>query len=180
MKPIALKDTKPNIELRALEPEDIDLLYKWENDKDIWQVSNTVTPFSRFVLTKYIESAHLDIYQTRQLRLMIDSFEGGETKTVGAIDLFDFEPLHSRAGIGILIAESEDRNRGYAGATLNMLLNYLKDVLHLHQVYCNILVNNTVSIALFKKHGFSVVGTKKDWINGSAGYIDEILFQKIL
>ncbi len=174
-----MEEIKSRIELRALEPEDIDLLYRWENNKDIWQVSNTVAPFSRFVLTKYIESAHLDIYQTRQLRLMIDSVEENSIKTVGAIDLFDFEPLHNRAGVGILIAELENRNRGYASSSLKVLLNYVKDVLHLHQIYCNIMTSNSISLALFKKHGFELIGIKKDWIKVPDGYIDEMILQKI-
>ncbi len=60
------------IVLRAPEPGDLNLLYKWENDPGIWQVSNTITPFSKYILEKYIETAHMDIYQVKQLRLMID------------------------------------------------------------------------------------------------------------
>src|ERR1043166_7160915 len=97
------------ISLRALEPSDIDLLYQWENDTDSWLVSNTTTPFSRFVLEQYIATAHLDIYTSKQLRLMVCN---PENKAVGCIDLFDFEPLHLRAGIGILIADVTERRKG--------------------------------------------------------------------
>ena len=44
------------IRLRALEPEDLECLYKWENDMDLWEVSDTLTPFSLFTLKKYIET----------------------------------------------------------------------------------------------------------------------------
>ena len=99
------------IQLRAPEPEDLECLYRWENDTEIWQVSNTLTPFSRYILKNYIESAHLDIYETRQLRFMIDALSNGSEakKTIGTIDLFDFEPYHNRAGIGILIGEVSER-----------------------------------------------------------------------
>ena len=60
------------IRLRALEPEDLECLYQWENDMDLWEVSDTLTPFSLFTLKKYIETCHLDIYTTKQLRLMIE------------------------------------------------------------------------------------------------------------
>ena len=60
-----------NILIRALEPEDLEYLYKWENDMDLWDVSDTLTPFSHFTLKKYIENAHVDIYTSKQLRLMI-------------------------------------------------------------------------------------------------------------
>ena len=28
--------------LRALEPEDLELLYRWENDSELWEVGNTL------------------------------------------------------------------------------------------------------------------------------------------
>ena len=60
-----------HIFLRAIEPSDIELIYEWENDIENWIVSNTQTPFSRFVLEQYITSAHEDIYTAKQLRLII-------------------------------------------------------------------------------------------------------------
>ena len=41
-----------NILIRALEPEDLEYLYKWENNMDLWDVSDTLTPFSHFALKK--------------------------------------------------------------------------------------------------------------------------------
>ena len=81
------------VQLRAPEPEDLECLYQWENDTEIWRVSNTIAPFSRFVLKQYIESAHLDIYETRQVRFMIGLNNNIDpAKTIGTIDLFDFDP----------------------------------------------------------------------------------------
>jgi diamine N-acetyltransferase len=170
-------DIPNKVILRALEPEDIDLLYQWENNSEIWHLSNTITPFSRYILKKYIESSHQDIYQTRQLRLMIDVNENGVNKTVGAIDLFDFEPQHLRVGIGVLIGDYEERGKGYADKALKALLEYVFNVLQLNQVYCNILTSNTISLNLFKKHGFEVIGTKKKWIKTSDGFADEEILQ---
>ncbi|MBN1116269.1 MAG: GNAT family N-acetyltransferase [Bacteroidales bacterium] len=173
-------ENKLNIKLRAVEPEDIDLLFQWENNQEIWHLSNTITPFSRHILTKYIETAHLDIFQTRQLRLMIDVLESGQNpRTVGAIDLFEFEPFHLRAGIGILISNTLDRNKGYASAALQSLIEYTFKTLHLNQLYCNIGTDNILSIKLFKKHGFTEVGIKKKWNKTLAGYTDEMMLQLI-
>ena len=58
--------------LRALEPNDIEPIYKWENDSSIWQLSNTFAPFSKYVITQFIENSHQDIFQLKQLRLMIE------------------------------------------------------------------------------------------------------------
>lgn len=170
--------------LRAIEPEDIDLLYTWENDTRFWKVSNTLVPFSRHVLKQYLDTAHLDIYTNRQLRLFIDELPTSsndlkQPTAIGCIDLFDFDPYHLRAGIGILIANEHDRRKGYASEALELLVNYCFDHLHLHQLYCNITVTNEASILLFKKHGFEITGVKKHWIREGTSYVDEFSLQLI-
>lgn len=169
-----------NIQLRALEPEDIDLLYKWENDQSIWHLSNTLAPFSRYILTKYIETAHQDIYQAKQLRLMIDlKTKDQETTTIGTIDLFDFDPYNLRAGVGILIGNSAYRGKGYATQALKALIDYAFKILHLNQLYCNINEDNEQSLKLFQNLGFQVCGRKKLWNRISEGYVDEFMLQLI-
>lgn len=164
------------ISLRALEPEDVDRLYLWENDEEIWTISHTLAPFSKHTLSLYIQNADKDIYESRQLRMMIDNLDGA---TVGAIDLFDFDPYHSRVGIGILIHKKEDRSKGYAMAALNLMIRYCFEKLSLHQIYANILFDNDISISLFKKAGFVISGTKKDWILESGHWKDEHLLQLV-
>jgi len=165
------------IELRPLEPDDIDLLYQWENNIEIWQVSNTKTPFSKHILAQYLNEAAKDIYETRQLRLII---QNEKLKAVGAIDLFDFEPYHLRAGVGILIHNKTDRNKGYATDAIKALSNYSFEILGLKQLYTNITTDNIKSIQLFEKAGFEKVGIKKDWIKTVSGWKDEALLQKML
>ena len=164
------------VSLRAIEPEDIDILYQWENDTENWNVSNTQTPFSRFVLEQYIATAHQDIYNVKQLRLIIcDS----ANKPVGCIDLFDFEPNHLRAGIGILIAEKSDRKKGYASEALEILIEYCFLSLNLHQLFCNIGIDNEASVLLFQKHGFQITGIKKQWLREGTAFKDELMLQRV-
>lgn len=165
------------IRFRALEPEDINLLYFWENNEEIWEVSNTYEPFSKYVLTQYIKESQRDIYETKQVRMIIETLKG---KAVGAIDLFDFDPFHFRAGVGILIHDIKDRKLGYATDALQLLCTYASNHLRLHQLYANISVDNLVSIQLFKKNGFELTGTKKDWRRTLDGWKSELFFQKIL
>jgi diamine N-acetyltransferase len=165
------------ISLRALEPEDLELLYEWENNLSYWIISNTVVPFSKYTLKRYLENSHKNIYETGQLRLMIDHIP--DNTTIGTIDIFDFDPFHKRAGLGILIAKEDYRRKGYASMALKCLVNYCFRTLQLHQIYCNILANNCESMDLFKKAGFVQSGIKKDWIKTSDGYLDEYIFQLI-
>lgn len=172
-----MKLTGTSIFLRALEPADIDILYKWENDPENWVVSNTQTPYSRFVLEQYLASAHQDIYSVKQLRLMICSVN--DSRPLGAIDLFDFDPHNQRAGIGILIAEKDDRRKGYATEALEIIIQYGFEVLNVKQLYCNITADNESSITLFQKLGFETSGNKKLWIREGGVFKDEFILQKI-
>lgn len=165
-----------HIYLRALEPEDIELLYTIENDSTFWEVSNTQTPYSKHLLTQYLANAHLDIYEAKQLRLVIT--ETKNNKAVGIIDLFDFNPQHKRAGIGILLIESE-QSKGYASEALKLLIDYSFNQLDLHQLFANITTDNHKSLQLFKKYHFTEVGVKKEWIYTNGVYKDELLFQLI-
>lgn len=165
--------------LRALEPQDIDVMYGWENDTDLWRVSGTMAPFSRHSLMHFIEEQQYDIYASRQQRLVIEADVDGEARAVGAIDLFDFDPQNLRAGVGIVIS-AEYRKSGYAKDALCTLATYAKDVLHMHQLWCSIGADNDASIRLFRGAGFVECGCRREWILTADGAIDEILMQKIL
>ena len=107
-----------NIYLRALEPNDLEFVYSIENDESIWEVSNTQTPYSRFLIRQYLENAHQDIYEAKQLRLAI--CKNQDFSAIGLIDLFDFDPKNNRAGIGILIKDSNNRNSGIGSESLDL------------------------------------------------------------
>ncbi len=166
-----------SISLRALEPYDIETLYEWENSTDLWRISSTSVPISKHQLELFVQESSLGIYETKQLRLMIESNEN--KKAVGCIDLFDFEAFHKRAGIGILIFDTRDRQKGVAFEALTLLIDYAFNFLELHQLYCNILIDNQASINLFKKAGFSIVAQKKEWFWTGKTWKDEYFLQKL-
>ena len=161
--------------LRALEPEDLELMYGWENDMQVWRVSGTVAPFSRHVLSRLIEEQQCDIYATRQMRLVIEH----DGQAVGAVDLFEFDPHNRRAGVGIIV-DSQHRAQGLGHDALKALEQYARQTLHLHQLWCSVPVDNEASLKLFRKAGYVECGLRREWILTSDGALDEILMQKIL
>ena len=165
------------IKLRALEPEDVDVLYRWENDTNVWRVSGTVAPFSKFILRRFIDEQRYDIYETRQMRLVIEAKQSH--RAVGTIDLFDIDPYNRRAGVGIMIYDKDDEGQGYASSALQALIRYSFQILGLNQLYCNVLSNNTRSLNLFKSKDFSVVGLKREWVLTTTDWLDEYMLQLI-
>lgn len=166
-----------HIYLRALEPEDLEFVYQLENDESVWEISQTQTPYSRFLIRQYLDNAQQDIYEAKQLRLAIcknDSFQA-----IGLIDLFDFDPKNKRAGIGILIQNEENRLKGFGRQALELLIHFAFERLDVHQLYANIATTNEASIALFTTFGFECVGIKKEWNFQNGSYSDEAVYQLI-
>lgn len=171
-----MPDTPCNIRLRALEPSDLEVLYIWENDPDVWRVSGTLSPISRERLAHFIEEQSYDIYTTRQMRLIIEA----EGMIVGSLDIFDFDPQHRRLGIGILIYEDDYRRKGYAKEVITEVVKYGRNTLDLKQIWATIAVDNIASIALFESCGFTKCAHRKEWLNRGGEFIDELEYQLIL
>ncbi len=163
-----------HIYLRALEPEDLEFIHTIENDESIWEISNTITPYSKFLIKQYIEHSHKDIFEVKQLRLVISNYDDA---ALGMIDLFDFDFKNGRAGVGILVKESKDRQLGYGREALKLLIDYSFTHLALHQLYCNISEDNMASIKLFESQGFVKIGLKKDWNYIDGDFKNEYLYQ---
>ena len=163
------------IKLRAIEPEDLDLLYRIENDMELWNVGTTNVPYSRYLLHDYVANAKNDIYTDRQVRMMVENSEG---QIVGVVDLVSFDPANCRAEIGLIILNSY-RRQGYGTAVLNQILDYALRILHLHQLYAYIDIDNYSSLQLFKKAGFVVVSEIKDWLYDGAKFRNSMLVQYV-
>ena len=164
------------IRLRAPEPEDIDKLYAWENDTALWEYGSAIVPFSRFTLEQYLIASKQDIYVDKQLRLMVELNESGEV--IGTADLYDFDPFHRRAGVGILI-DQKQRNRGYGLQVLLLLENYAFDFLSLRQLYAFVPEKNLASMQLFRKAEYIPTGILKEWLSAGDRFEHVQVWQKI-
>jgi diamine N-acetyltransferase len=164
------------IHLRALEPSDLDFLFALENDQRLWSISNTLVPFSKFTLKQYISNANEDIFTAKQQRFVISN---SNHQPLGLIDLYDFDPLHHRAGVGLVIDESH-RGNGLGNKALVLIEALAFQRLQLHQLYAGVGEDNTASLNLFKESGYRECGLKEDWNYHNNSYHNEVVFQKIV
>ena len=163
------------IKLRAIEPEDLDLLYCIENDVELWNVGTSNVPYSRYLLHDYVANAKSDIYSDRQVRMIVENSDGD---VVGVVDLVNFDPSNLRAEVGLIILNSY-RRQGYGIAVIEQILDYALHILHLHQLYAYVGVDNKPSFQLFKKSGFLVAAEIKDWLFDGVEFSDSVLFQYV-
>ena len=171
-----MTDILPTIHLRAIEPEDLDVLYTIENDTKVWNVSTTNVPYSRYVLYDYVANAKNDIYADKQVRMMI---EDEHHNVVGIVDIINFDPKNMRAEVGIVITQ-DYRNKGYALATITRIKAYAANILHLHQLYACITKDNERSLALFEKSGFIKSNELKEWLFDGKKSHNALLMQLFL
>ena len=166
---------EPTIRLRAIEPEDLDLLYRIENDVRLWNVGTSNVPYSRYTLHDYVANASDDIYVDRQVRMMIEN-ENGEV--VGIVDIVNFDPANRRAEVGLIIL-SAHRRQGYAASTLRQISDYALKVLHLHQLFAFVDVRNDASLCLFQKMGYQASVVIRDWLYDGTEYSDAKMMQLV-
>lgn len=164
------------LKLRAPEPEDLDLLYKWENDTTIWENGASIVPYSRYSIKQYLTDYKHDIYIDKQLRLMISLKE--TNKAIGTVDLYDYDPFHGRAGVGILI-DHNLRQKGYGLQALSILEEYAFRFLHINQLYAIIPEKNSNSVRLFSKADYRQTGLLEKWIFSDGSFYDAFVMQKI-
>ncbi|MBQ8047480.1 MAG: GNAT family N-acetyltransferase [Prevotella sp.] len=165
-----------SVRLRAIEPEDLELLYTIENDPSLWHVGSATVPYSRYAINDFILHATGDIFADRQVRLMV---EAGDLGVVGMADLTSFEPLHMRAEVGIVILQ-QYRHCGYATEALRQLCIYATERLHLHQLYAVVNVENRFAEEAFVSSGFQKTATLRQWIFDGTSYQDAHLLQTFL
>lgn len=167
--------TGEKVTLREMCDDDLELILDWENRPELDYLGDEHAPLTEAQISNFINHSTGDIYTDGQLRLMIDS----AGKTVGCIDLFEFDQHNQRAGVGILIADNENRKSGYAKESLALLTNYCSEVLNFRQLYCHIPVDNEVSLRLFTSCGFEETGRCKDWVKKENEFIDAVFMQKL-
>lgn len=164
-----------NITLRVAEPYDADTIFRWENDMEIWRVSDTIVPLSKHQIEQFLLNNN-DLMSEKQLRMMIDDNKSGET--VGCIDIYDYDNFNERAGIGIMIDKNQ-RGKGYSKQAIKLLMDYCFNTLLLKQLYVLTLATSTESMLLFESLGFERCGVRKQWCKTSAGFVDQIEYQYI-
>ena len=140
------------IELRTLESTDLDFLFGLENDRTLWKVSGTRTPFSEKQLANYICHAKEDIAIAGQFRFVIDL----DKVAIGLIDLYEYNWQKQNAGVGIVILKKY-RRKGFAKQALKALIRHAWRKLRLKQLHTEIFSDNKASLALFKAVGFQRV-----------------------
>jgi len=160
-----------NVTLRRPNLLDLDQLLLWENNLENSLFSDNPIFYTKDQIEEFLNSDQ-DIFLDRQIRFMIDS----SGSTVGCVDLFEYDMVNSRAGVGIFIDE-KFRNMGIATKALSLLKSICLKDYFISNLHANILYTNKASIKLFERAGFTKNGVKENWIRTENSMLDVWFFQ---
>ncbi len=169
--------TNDRVTLRALEPTDIDTIYRWENDSRLWLSGSAAAPFSRKQVWDYIAGYTADPYASGELRLMITDTQSREP--LGMVDITNFDPVNRRGQVGIMVDIAHQR-LGVGSAALELLASYSRNLLGMHQLWAIIPADNAASRALFERRGYAIEGHLRSWLRVGREYRDAYLYHRFL
>lgn len=158
--------------LRAIEPEDLDLMYLLENDARTDGCTATTVPLSRYALRQYILENSGDLYRDMQVRMTI--LDPLTSTACGFLDITDLVPRHRRAQIGIALIQ-DATGRGLATSALKEASDYAGKQ-GLQQLYAIVAINNAPARALFNRAGYTEACTLPDWFLQEGEYEDAVLY----
>ena len=163
------------ITLRAIEPEDLELVYALENDTATRTQTLSGTPISRYAVRRYLEESHSDLFADGEVRLVVEE----EGRALGLVDLTSFDPVHSRAEVSIALLPKY-RGQGYGLQALTTLADMARS-LRMHQLYAFVSEDNKASNSLFGRAGFTLTACLTDWVKqDDTHYLTAHLWQKVL
>ncbi|HCP40682.1 MAG TPA: GNAT family N-acetyltransferase [Cryomorphaceae bacterium] len=160
--------------LRALEPSDLDWIYAVENDASLWYLGISKEPWSKAVLSSYIDAQPGNLLRDGQLRLLFEV----DGIPVGTLDVYDYDPIARKGGIGIVLSP-EARGKGWAKLALEAFKQYLFGTLGMHMLYAVVPQSNPASQTLFESLLFEHSGVFKHWIMREGQFEDAHLYQLI-
>lgn len=162
--------------LRAIEPEDLDLMYIVENDPEVCRYSCTTVPLSRYALRRYIEESGGDLYRDSQVRMTI--MDAATGAPCGFLDITDLDAAHRRAQVGIVLVP-EAQGRGIATGALHEAAIYARSQ-GLHQLYAIVADENVRAKNLFLRSSYKEVAVLPQWLCCDGVFTDAVLYQHIL
>ena len=147
------------IELRALQTEDVWLMYKWYNDARV--MDDMASPQELFApsIEEVRRSLERSVGSSRE-RYFIVQFAGG--RALGFVSLTSIDVRNASAELTAVIGETEEWGKGVGREATMRVVKYAFDVLNLHRIHLRVAEHNPRAIACFEASGFVREGTLRD------------------
>jgi RimJ/RimL family protein N-acetyltransferase len=161
--------------LRAVERDDLEQLWRWRNDLDLWLLMEDAPP----VPTSLAEYEAAYERRATDAAAAVDEWvrfaiEAGG-RLVGECSMFDFDPLARSARIGVLIGDQRDRGKGLGRDAVRVLLDYGFRHRNLHRVELDVLATNEAALRVYRALGLVEEGRLRDHAWSGGRHVDTIV-----
>jgi RimJ/RimL family protein N-acetyltransferase len=151
----ALRDAA--VELRALEPRDVDVTVQWRNDPEIRdQVLSFRFPVSHVMEARFIERAIAGEGNSQCVAGIVDL---SDHTLCGLVYLRDIDWISRHAAFGMMIGQRDKQGRGIGRRALRLMLHHGFNVLNLERIYLYVAEYNDRARKLYTAVGFIHEGT---------------------
>jgi diamine N-acetyltransferase len=139
------------IHISEITREDLPYIHWVENLEEYWHINEHPGPYTMEEITDCFFPSRLYPLHKQQRWLIRKS---DDNIAIGIIDAFDFNENEKSIGIGILIPNRTDHQRGFGKEAIRLLIKKLTFDKHIAKVFALIDKDNIPSIQLFEKSGF--------------------------
>lgn len=164
-----------SVNLRPVEKEDLDALFKWRNDETIFtQLGGGFFPVSKTEMSKWMDN--FSKVDKTNIRFIIET----EDRAVGFISLSNIDYKNKNGDLGLYIGEVEYHGKGIASKALSELEEFSKNHLGLKKIKLLMNNNNIAAARLYQNKGYEIIGVYKEerFIKGE--WIDVNIMEKFL
>ncbi len=157
------------VNLRALEPSDLDREFQWVNDTDVTRYVSMRYPVSKAEEERWLNNRPANDFGNTVLAI--------ETKDgvhIGNIGLHEGQAENRKATLGIMIGDKDYWSNGYGSDAIVTLLRFAFHEQNMNRVWLHVYEFNERAIACYKKCGFVIEGTLRENSYRDGRYVDTI------
>lgn len=156
------------VRLRAREPEDAPLLYRWFNDPEVTEFLAMRYPLSMKSEREFIESVSKANYG--HAGFAVETLADG--RLIGGVDLLNASPENRSASLGIAIGDKTCWDGGYGTDTMRTVCRFGFQMMNLHRIQLEVYAPNERARHVYEKVGFVLEGRLRDALYKYGRYHD--------
>ena len=162
--------TCDNLLFRRPTLKDVDALCKLKNNEKAALLLGGI--HHKYTQTDIVNWIDFHNNNTNEVLLVMEDISTG--KLIGHVGLYKIDRIAKKTEFGILIADDESRGKGYETKATNLMVEYAFHELGMHKVTAEVLNENTASLSMFKKCGFTTDGCLRDDVFKNGRYYDVV------
>ena len=161
-----------NTELTPLEESDLDLLYTWQNEPNIRDLTMGFRfPVQRETVKEWIRHQREQNAKSRIVFAIRQQYA-----LVGTAQLHSIDQYQRRASLGIYIGDLKRRNNGLGFVSCSLIIDYAFNGLDFRKIGLEVVSINKNAIRLYEKLGFKKEGVRIEEYFLDGKYLDVYIY----